>query len=98
MKKLLMILTIGCMLYACSGSNSNQTNTETTTEDDPNGQKIPTPGGEPPAYDPNRGAGKFTHVEIGKLNAAMADNGQKVYSVKCMGCHKLTDEKLVGPG
>jgi mono/diheme cytochrome c family protein len=24
--------------------------------------------------------------------------GQKVYDVKCASCHKLTDEKLVGPG
>ena len=28
----------------------------------------------------------------------MADNGFKVYSVKCQSCHKLTEEKLVGPG
>jgi cytochrome c551/c552 len=28
----------------------------------------------------------------------MADAGLKVYEVKCASCHKLTDEKLVGPG
>jgi cytochrome c551/c552 len=28
----------------------------------------------------------------------MAEKGNKVYAVKCSGCHKLTDEKLVGPG
>jgi len=28
----------------------------------------------------------------------MATNGEKVYSVKCLSCHKLTEEKLVGPG
>lgn len=32
------------------------------------------------------------------LNAAEADAGQKVFSVKCSACHKLTTEKLVGPG
>lgn len=52
-----------------------------------------------PSYDPHRGEGKFTTVELGSsLNASMAENGNKVYSVKCGGCHKLTDEKLVGPG
>lgn len=52
-----------------------------------------------PDYDPNRGEGKFTKVELGtSLNAAMAAGGEKVYSVKCSGCHKLTGEKLVGPG
>ena len=33
-----------------------------------------------------------------KLDAAKAEAGDKVYSVKCSSCHKLTDEKLVGPG
>ncbi len=28
----------------------------------------------------------------------MAEAGLKVYDVKCGSCHKLTDEKLVGPG
>lgn len=52
-----------------------------------------------PAYDPNRGEGKFKNVEVSSsLNAKMATGGEKVYSVKCGGCHKLTDEKLVGPG
>src|SRR5436190_13043839 len=52
-----------------------------------------------PAYDPNRGEGKFKNVDVGNsLNAAMASGGEKVYGVKCSGCHKLTNEKLVGPG
>lgn len=52
-----------------------------------------------PSYDPNRGSGKFTHVEVSpNLDAAMAGKGQKVYEVKCNSCHKLTEEKLVGPG
>ena len=28
----------------------------------------------------------------------MAGNGEKTFGVKCSSCHKLTDEKLVGPG
>jgi len=28
----------------------------------------------------------------------MADEGKKVYDIKCSSCHKLTTEKLVGPG
>lgn len=52
-----------------------------------------------PDYDPQRGQGKFTHVDIpARLDPAMAAAGEKVYNVKCSGCHKLTDEKLVGPG
>jgi len=52
-----------------------------------------------PAYDPKRGEGKFNKVEIAAaLDAGMAEKGNKVYTVKCSPCHKLTDEKLVGPG
>ncbi|OIR01365.1 cytochrome c [mine drainage metagenome] len=28
----------------------------------------------------------------------MVDAGSKIYTVKCSACHKLTNEKLVGPG
>lgn len=28
----------------------------------------------------------------------MAASGDKIQGVKCAACHKLTDEKLVGPG
>ena len=38
-------------------------------------------------------------MDVGdKLDQAMATSGEKVFAVKCSGCHKLTDEKLVGPG
>jgi cytochrome c5 len=50
-------------------------------------------------YDPKRGEGKFDKVDLGAtLDQAMATEGQKVYDIKCSACHKLTDEKLVGPG
>ncbi|MDB5208268.1 MAG: cytochrome c [Flavisolibacter sp.] len=32
------------------------------------------------------------------LNAAWVTEGKAIYDVKCQSCHKLTDEKLVGPG
>ena len=32
------------------------------------------------------------------LNAAWVTEGKNIYDVKCQACHKLTDEKLVGPG
>lgn len=51
------------------------------------------------SYDPNRGEGKHSNVELGaSLDQAMAANGEKVANVKCTSCHKMTDERLVGPG
>ncbi len=54
---------------------------------------------DPSSYDPKRGEGKFTTVELGAtLDQAMATKGEEVAGVKCTSCHKTTDEKLVGPG
>ncbi len=51
------------------------------------------------SYDPHRGEGKHTTVEIGAtLDVAAAEAGSKIQAVKCASCHKLTGEKLVGPG
>jgi hypothetical protein len=32
------------------------------------------------------------------LNAQWVTEGKGIYELKCQACHKLTDEKLVGPG
>ena len=32
------------------------------------------------------------------LNAQWVSEGKNIYDLKCQPCHKLTDEKLVGPG
>jgi hypothetical protein len=32
------------------------------------------------------------------LNQEWVTNGKGIYDVKCQGCHKLTDERVVGPG
>jgi len=94
MKKLFVICSLALVIAACGGKGnssateaSEQASTEagTTTETSD--------------YDPKRGEGKFTEVKLGeKLDQAMADRGQKVAELKCTSCHKLTDEKLVGPG
>jgi cytochrome c5 len=94
MKKIALVLSIAFFIAACgTGAGSD---TKATTDPYKNTN---TPATGNPSYDPNRGEGKFTKVEIdAKLNAAMAVNGEKVYGVKCSSCHKTSDEKLVGPG
>lgn len=97
MKKIITLSFIGmisCFFAACGGKQDTQTvatpaaTTEAATTENGN-----------PSYDPNRGEGKFNDVKVGeKLDVAMADNGSKAYDVKCSSCHKLTNEKLVGPG
>jgi len=91
MKKLAIILGIGVFISACGGGTS----TDPKSSTDPYAAKAT----ENPSYDPNRGEGKFTKVDVGAtVDQTMAANGEKVYGVKCSSCHKLTEEKLVGPG
>lgn len=100
MKKLLVasVLSLSLFIYSCGGGQSSNTTSAPAKEEATTSQS-PGASTENPSYDPERGKGKFTKVEIAdKLDPAMATAGEKVYNVKCSGCHKLTDEKLVGPG
>ncbi len=49
--------------------------------------------------DDSKGKGKFTNVALtNPLDQKMVAGGKAQYAVKCGACHKLTEEKLVGPG
>jgi len=100
MKKLLAIsilTSLGLFIVACGGGSSD-TNQTTTTNSSATSTESSSSGGVE-KYDPKRGEGKFKDVALGeKLDAAMADAGSKTFDVKCSACHKLTTEKLVGPG
>jgi cytochrome c551/c552 len=91
MKRSLVLFTILITVYACGNQNnkatdSNENTSTTATSENAN-------------YDPERGEGKFSNVEVSStIDGAKATAGEKVYSVKCSSCHKLSDEKLVGPG
>ncbi len=90
MKKLLLIAGIAALIYACGGASQQENQNEDATTSQNNSTA--------PADNPD-GVGKFKDVQVPeKLDAAMADKGQSVYDVKCSSCHKLSDERLVGPG
>jgi mono/diheme cytochrome c family protein len=92
MKKILLITGILTMIYACSDSGKKE---QTSDKQEPASAEQSTPA----ASASDKGIGKFQNVTIDpKLNEAMASKGQSVYDVKCSACHKLTDERLVGPG
>jgi mono/diheme cytochrome c family protein len=49
-------------------------------------------------FDP-KGIGPHQNVQLtSSLDETMAVAGQSIYDVKCASCHKLDNEKLVGPG
>jgi cytochrome c551/c552 len=101
MRNFTIVCSLALCLSACgdSGKNDTTATSPTTTAADSGGEMMANPGSSNPSYDPNRGEGKFKDVKVDdKLDAAMAAKGEKVADLKCISCHKLTDEKLVGPG
>lgn len=94
MKKLILIFSIVLAVAGCAGGGDSSS-TDSTQQPASGGEQKATAE----AYDADRGEGKFTNVKIDdKLDGAMALRGQKMADLKCTSCHKLTDEKLVGPG
>ncbi len=94
MKKLSLLVLVAAMFMSCGEKKSGDNSTDSGSEENATAATQ-----DPSDYDPNRGMGKFTNVDLGaSLDQAMAKKGEEVASVKCTSCHKLTDEKLVGPG
>ena len=92
----LLIFSTALFVISCGGSGDKK------SESASGSTEVASDAGaasENPSYDPNRGEGKFHDVELSdKLDATMAEKGQKIAELKCESCHKMTDERLVGPG
>ncbi len=92
MKKQLLILSLAALMQSCGGGSTEQKQEQAV---DPS-SLYDRPQ---PKSDDEKGIVKFTDVQLAEmLDHAKAANGEKVYDVKCQACHKLSDEKLVGPG
>lgn len=87
MKKILFLTITMFLFFACgSGESSGET-------ENPDLVKKSVPA------DEGKGVGEITHVELNSpLKAAMVEDGKAIYELKCAACHKLTDQRVVGPG
>lgn len=83
----LLLATVAWVLFACvskTPSHKEKLNLEELTKNQPEQH-----GNEISSQD----------VEItNPLKADWVTEGKNIYDLKCQSCHKLTDEKLVGPG
>jgi hypothetical protein len=88
MKRSIFFISASLMVFFSIGCNSGKqpdtTGNTTTTKKDS-------------ALD--KGIGKFTNIRLTHpLDDSMIARAQPLYDARCISCHKLTDEKLVGPG
>jgi hypothetical protein len=99
MKKMIIVGSLALFLAACGGSgdkDSSESTEATTATTDTSATTAPAVTS---TYDSTSGEGKFHDVKINpKLDEGMAAMGEKIAQLKCQACHKMTDEKLVGPG
>ncbi len=95
------LFAIAVVAFALSCSNSEQNNTGSNESEEtyqPAKEATEHPEMQDEAEN-KRGIGKFTSVNLpATLDVQMATAGKAVYEMKCYSCHKLTDERLVGPG
>lgn len=100
MKKLFLTALVFSLIISCGKKEkSSEDFSKTTNEEGYVSEGADAESADASSYDPHRGEGKFSTVALGvALDQAMATKGEEVAGVKCTSCHKMTDEKLVGPG
>ena len=90
MKKVFVFFVFAALLIACGGDKSADSD-----------QSTPKPKSmiaEKPADD-GKGIGETKSVQLNNpLDATMIEKGKAIYEMKCAACHKLTDQRVVGPG
>ena len=91
----IIAVAVAATVISCGGGDSKTASSENASAPANAGSSASSG-----SYDPKRGEGKYdeTNVQLGALNAEMASKGESIAGTKCMSCHKVTDEKLVGPG
>lgn len=90
---LFIAATVG--IVACNSSGDKKS----TSSDSSSATTQTASGGTAASDDASKGIGPHTSVELTHpLDEIMIASGKSTYEVKCQSCHKLTGEKLVGPG
>ena len=89
MKKSFVFILLALFVFACSDNSSKD------SSDAPPPKSMVA---DEPTADP-KGIGEIKNVALNNpLNAEMIARGQGIYDMKCAACHKLTDQRVVGPG
>lgn len=78
------------LLASCSGSGTNTSTKDSSTSDEYVSTTTNTR---------DMGIGPVTAaIDLGPIDATKADQGKQLFEAKCVACHNVTDERLVGPG
>lgn len=88
MKKIILFAVLGLM-WACSPDRPQQE----SASGEPQSNAVAENS------NPKKGLGQVTTVTLNTpLEQERIGRGKAVYEMKCQACHKLTDQRIVGPG
>ena len=88
MRKLFVIALVAILVQACGGGGTKQENTEDSLS-----------GDAPAQADDGRGIGEVKQVTLlTPLEQERIGRGKAIYEMKCQACHRLDDQRVVGPG
>lgn len=92
----LLILLLGVFIYACGGGESTEGSVEEQTKEQ---IELEEDGSKAMSSENNKGIGEVKNVSLNDpLNMEMVKSGKAIYEMKCASCHKLSDQRVVGPG
>lgn len=92
MKSKLLLIAIITVLIACAPDKPKTT--EEFPKQDQNQSAV-----EAVIADPTKGIGAVKNVTLNTpLELDRVKRGLSIYEMKCSACHKLTDQRVVGPG
>jgi cytochrome c2 len=92
-KKILLTILSGAIFFSVACNSNDKTKESATSADSSTTSTATNEGTNPKGIGPHQNV-QLTHP----LDEKMIAEGQNVYNLKCGSCHKLTNEKLVGPG
>lgn len=92
MKKVSIFLVLAFFAFACGNKGSSDNASETSP-------KPKSMVADPAPADDGKGIGEIKEVSLNTpLKPGMVAEGKAIYEMKCAACHKLTDQRVVGPG
>jgi len=94
MKKPLFILATIALLASCAPDKP-----KTESESDHEKKESAVEEAKEHLMDPTKGIGQVKNVTLeSPLDQERVKRGLAIYEMKCSSCHKLTDQRVVGPG
>ncbi len=89
MYRIITVLAVVFFMFACSSGSDSEGGSDKADK-----YKVETK-----STDDGKGVGEVTSVSLNSpLDAEMVENGKAIYELKCAACHKLDDQRVVGPG